>query len=510
MSTELIINVSSQETRVALVENGVLAELYIEHHTDRGIAGNIYKGKVVRVLPGMQAAFIDIGLEKAAFLYVSDVCSDLEEFEEMLTIEEPGIELDSSLFNAINRPLQIEDMIYEGQEVLVQVTKEPIGSKGARVSSHITLPGRHLVLMPTVNHLGVSRRIENENERKRLREIIKKIKPDGYGFIVRTASEGKNEEDLNTDMDFLLKLWDNILEKKNNIPIRSLIHHDLDMTMRTIRDLFTEDVDRLIIDSEKEYKKTLEFVETFMPKMKYSVELYDKDEPVFDAYGIEVEIGRALGEKVWLKSGGYIVIEDTEALVAIDVNTGKYVGRRNPEDTILKTNLEAVKEIAYQLRLRNIGGIIIIDFIDMKKESSKEKVFQSLRQALKKDKAKTNILKISELGLVEMTRKRTRDSLGGVLCEPCTYCEGKGFIKSKTTILNEVIREIKREITEIQGSTIYVFVNPDISDLLFEEERTEIDTLERRYNKSIIIKARDDFHQEQFEVDGGEFMLDRV
>ncbi|MFH2012070.1 MAG: Rne/Rng family ribonuclease [Pseudomonadota bacterium] len=503
MSVELIINANLQETRVALLENGVLAELYIEHRTEAGISGNIYKGKVVRVLPGMQAAFIDIGLDKAAFLYVSDVCSDMEEFEEMLHIPngEAEIDLENGLWTAISRPLQIEDLLFEGQEILVQVTKEPIGSKGARVSSHISLPGRYLVLMPTVDHVGVSRRIENEKERTRLREIVQRNRPAEFGAIVRTASEGKNENDLNSDMDFLLKLWQNILEKKNNAPVYSLIHRDLDMIMRTIRDLFTKDVDKLVVDSTVEYQKILEFVETFMPQLRNSVELYEDDEPVLDAYGIEVEIGRALGNKVWLKSGGYIVIEETEALVAIDVNTGKYVGSRNPEDTILKTNLEAVKEIAYQLRLRNIGGIIIIDFIDMKKESSKEKVFQSLKEALKKDRARTNILKISELGLIEMTRKRTRDNLSGVLCEPCYYCEGKGFIKSKTTVLNEVLREIKREIRETPGDSVCVFVNPEVANLLLEEERAEIEELERKSKKRIVITVKDDFHQEEFEVD---------
>ena len=510
MSTEIFINVTLQETRVALIENGMLVELYIEHRSDKGIAGNIYKGKVARVLPGMQAAFIDIGLEKAAFLYVSDVSSDLEEFEEMLRIGEPIIELEENIYNIINRPVQIEDMLYEGQEILVQVTKEPIGTKGARVSSHITLPGRHLVLMPSVNHVGVSRRIENEIERKRLKDLIQRIKPDEYGFIVRTASEGRNEEDLRTDMNFLLKLWHNIQEKKNTASVPSIIHTDLDMTLRAIRDLFTEYVERLVVDSKEEYKKILEFVETFMPHLKYSVELHENDQPIFDTYGIEVEIGRALGKKIWLKSGGYIVIEETEALVAIDVNTGKYVGLRNPEDTVLKTNLEAVKEIAYQLRLRNIGGIVIIDFIDMKKDSSKEKVFQSLKEALKRDKAKTNILKISELGLVEMTRKRTRESLSGILCEPCFYCEGNGFIKSKTTILNELLREIKREIREFKGNTICVSVNPVIADLLFEEERAEIDELERKYKRRITVKVKDDYHQEQFEVSGHVSFFDNL
>ncbi len=503
-------NLNSQETRVALMENGVLVELYIEHRAEKGIGGNIYKGKVVRVLPGMQAAFIDIGLEKAAFLYVSDVCFDFREFEEMLKLAEEGIELEEDFHNVMNRPLQIEDMLREGQKILVQVTKEPIGSKGARVSSHITLPGRYGVLMPTADHVGISRRIENEGERRRLREIIRRIKPDGFGLIVRTASDGKSEEDIQTDMDFLLRLWQRIQEKSDHASVGMIIHHDLDITMRTIRDLFTEDVDRLVVDSREEYNKIFESVETFIPQLKYSVELYEGEEAIFDAYGIEVEIGRTLGQKVWLKSGGYIVIEETEALVAIDVNTGKYVGRRNPEDTILKTNLEAVKEIAYQLRLRNIGGIIIIDFIDMKKESNKEKVFQSMKKAVKKDKAKMNILKISDLGLVQMTRKRTRDSLKGFLCEPCLYCEGKGFTKSKVTVMNEVLREIKRDIREVRGNTVHIFLNPDVADLLFEECRAEIHELERRYRKSIIIRPTGDFHQEQFEVDGQDLTLDRL
>jgi ribonuclease G len=343
----------------------------------------------------MQAAFVDIELDKAAFLYVTDVHQDFDDLELMMRAQEddangiPSSE-DEDILD-LNTPFQIEDLLHEGQEVLVQVSKEPLGSKGARITSHISLPGRHLVLMPMVDQVGVSRRIENEAERRRLREIIQRIKPAGCGLIVRTASEGKGEAELRQDMDFLLKMWNNIQKRKATSPVPSLLHKDLDITLRVIRDLFTLDVERAVIDSEVEFREIQDFCETFMPQLKSSIELYDKEEPLFDFFGIEMEISRALGRRVWLKSGGYIVIEMTEALTVIDVNTGRYVGKRNLEDTILKTNMEAVKEIAYQLRLRNIGGIIIIDFIDMEKESSREKVFQALIEALKKDKS--NLLK---------------------------------------------------------------------------------------------------------------------
>ncbi|MBI5967407.1 MAG: Rne/Rng family ribonuclease, partial [Deltaproteobacteria bacterium] len=419
MSNEILINISSGETRVALLESGVLVELYLERRSEQGISGNIYKGRVVRVLPGMQAAFVDIGLDKAAFLYVTDVHQEFDDLELLMRArEEDGNGLyvnEEEEVPDLSTPFQIEDLLHEGQEILVQVSKEPLGSKGARITSHISLPGRHLVLMPMVDNIGVSRRIENEAERRRLREIIQRIKPADCGLIVRTASEGKGEADLYQDLDFLLKMWNNVQKRKAASPVPSLVHKDLDITLRAIRDLFTQEVERVVIDSPEEYRKILDFCETFIPQLKSSVELYEKEEPLLDYYGIEMEISRALGRRVWLKSGGYIVIDMTEALTVIDVNTGRFVGKRNLEDTILKTNLEAVKEIAYQLRLRNIGGIIIIDFIDMEKVSSREKVFQALMEALKKDKSKTNILKISELGLVEMTRKRTRESLGRIL-----------------------------------------------------------------------------------------------
>ncbi|MDI7261398.1 MAG: Rne/Rng family ribonuclease [Thermodesulfobacteriota bacterium] len=492
MANELIINVTPQETRIALLEDRVLAELYTERIRDRGIIGNIYKGKVVKVLPGMQAAFVDIGLEKAAFLYVSDVYGRMEEYEEMGLL---SLEMAS-----LSPPSQIEDLLSEGQEILVQVSKEPLGTKGTRITSHVTLPGRYLVFMPTVDHVGVSRRIRDEKERRRLREVVQSIKPPSSGLIVRTASEGAESEEIRNDMDFLLHLWNNIQQKKESATAPSLVHSDLTLILRMIRDILSPQINRIIIDSKEEYETIVAFINTYMPKQRYEITLYDKKEPIFDAYGIAMEIDKILGRKVWLKSGGYIVIDINEALVAIDVNTGRYVGKRNLADTILKTNLEAAKEIAYQLRVRNIGGIIIIDFIDMEREGDREKVYHALEEATKKDRQKTNIFKISELGLVEMTRKRTRENISRVLGEPCPYCEGAGYVKSKFTVCYDIFREIERKASELGGHSIIVEVNPDVADLLYEDERTGMEELERRLKKKIVIKAKSGFHQEQFNI----------
>jgi len=465
--------------------------------------GNIYKGKVVRVLPGMQAAFVDIGLEKAAFLYVADVFDALDEYDSFM--EGNGSKKEESQEGEAEGPVlhpmhPIEELLQEGQELLVQISKEPIGTKGARITSHISLPGRHLVYMPTVDHVGISRRIEDEEERERLREIVDRIKPAGSGFIVRTVSEGKSEEDLLADMKYLLKLWEEVAKKKDKVNAPALIHSDLDVTQKVVRDILTESVDRIVVDSKPEHDKIVQFITTFMPKMKYSIEQYDEEEPIFDNFGLEVEISRALGRKVWLKSGGYIIIEQTEALTAIDVNTGRFVGKHNLEDTILKTNLEAVKEIAYQLRLRNLGGIIIIDFIDMEKEVNREKVYGALEEALKADKSKTNILKISELGLVEMTRKRVRESMGRMMCEPCPYCEGRGYVKSKITVCHEIFRELRREMLDIRGTKVTLTVHPQVADLLYDEERRGLEELERKFKKRITVRAKPGFHQEQFEI----------
>jgi ribonuclease G len=500
MTKELVINTTSHETRVALLENGHIAELYIERSRERGIVGNIYKGKVIRVLPGMQAAFVDIGLEKAAFLYVADVLDEMEAVEQFVEGNSQHAKPAEGTTDEHPPLPPIEDLLQEGQEILVQVAKEPIGTKGARITSHVSLPGRHLVYMPTVDHIGISRRIEHDEEKDRLRQIVEQIRPPGTGFIVRTAAEGKSEEDLHADMEFLVGLWQDIARRRENRRAPLLIHSDLDVTSKVLRDILTEDVDRIVVDTQEEYDKIVRFIGTFMPRLKYVIELYEDDEPIFDAFGLEVEIARALGRKVWLKSGGYIIIEQTEALTAIDVNTGRFVGKHNLEDTILKTNLEAVKEIAFQLRLRNIGGLIIIDFIDMEKELHREKVHSALEETLKNDKAKTNILKISELGLVEMTRKRVRESIGRTLCEPCPYCEGKGYVKSRITVAYEIFRELRREIRDLPGYRLTLLVHPDIASLLYDEERPGVEEIERRFEKQIAITARQGFHVEQFEI----------
>jgi ribonuclease G len=397
--------------------------------------------------------------------------------------------------------INIQDLLKEGQEVLVQVAKDPIATKGARLTCHISLPGRHLVCMPTIDHVGVSRRIEREDERRRLREYVERNRPKNLGFIVRTASgRQQSEKRIKQDIEYLTRLWGEIKEKASNTTAPALVYEDLNAVLRAIRDWVTEEIDKVIVDSRYHYNEIQRFVSHFMPPLKQKVELYHGDIPIFDAYGISTELSRALERKVWLKSGGYIVIDQAEALVAIDVNTGRYVGKKNLEDTILKTNLEAVQEIAYQLRLRNCGGIIILDFIDMEKDENKQRVYRALEDALARDRARPSILKISELGLVEMTRKRTRDTIVRTLCESCTHCEGKGFIKSKQTVAYEVMREIEREGIERDVNKILVQAHPDVIDILAIDERETLDQLERRYRKQIYLQAVTDFHPEQFEV----------
>ncbi len=510
MGAELIINVAPWESRVALLENGTAVEFHVERATRPGHVGNIYKGRVVRVLPGMQAAFVDIGLDRTAFLYVTDVYDHLSEFELMLGRAECVEEPDKFLchqeeepqpdLHYVPPPFRIEDLLHERQEILVQVTKEPVGSKGARITSHVSLPGRHLVLMPTMNHVGISRRIEEEAERNRLKELIEELRPAGTGFIARTASEGIKKEHLKAEMDFLLRLWKKIQKQASSLPIPSLVYEDLDVTLRAVRDLFTGDVERLVVDSRQAYERILGFIDTFALELKPRVELYEQSQPIFEAYGVEIEMSRSLGKKVWLKSGGYIVIESTEALTAVDVNTGKFVGKRHLEDTILKTNIEAAKEIAYQLRLRNIGGLIIIDFIDMADASSREEVFKTLKDALRRDKCKTNILRMSELGLIQMTRKRNRESLDRQLTERCFYCEGAGSLKSRRTVCYEIFRKVSRDAASYNTSAIQVMVHPAIGEMLLKEESPFIELLENQFRKEIIIEPRPDFHLEQFDI----------
>lgn len=760
MSTELIINATLPETRIALLENSEIQELHIERDSERGIVGNIYKGKVIRVLPGMQAAFVDIGLEKAAFLYVDDIffpdmktplttqplpeapitvpqgeqggestgrggrergrhgrrgrgrharggqqgsseankteaaplpnvpvspedharlqmeyakqmldveeeaaengkpiaagpvaetvaaganpedmaleqpearspvgaefpdesdrhqmelaAAEAEDFEDEEAVEadtpivyrsEPEIDPEawvediaevksgidvatgdtiapvadegaepvaslevaaaeatgsvvaehaaetaadgesadkSSLPTVVpveargpapepvdhdeepvrdrsgddddddvaemprrrrrREQVNISDLVKEGQEILVQVAKDPIGTKGARLTCHVSLPGRYLVFMPTVDHIGVSRRIDSEGERRRLKETISRIRPAKTGVIVRTASGKQTDKKLKADLDYLVATWNDIQKKFNKQRTPSPVYQDLTIVLRAIRDMFTDEVDKVIVDSKREHKAIMKFVTRFIPHVKDKIDLYEGDVPIFDYYGIEQEISRSLERKVWLKSGGYLVVDQAEALVAIDVNTGRYVGKKTLEETILKTNLEAVKEIAYQLRLRNCGGIIILDLIDMEKEANKEKVYKALEEALKKDRARPTIMKISQLGLIEMTRKRTRDSLVRSLCEPCTYCEGKGYVKNKLTIAYDIMRDLEREGAEKDTNAISIQCHPTVADVLLEDKRDVLEDLEHQFNKKITIRGNGAYHVEQYEL----------
>ena len=503
MYKKIVINVAEHETRVALLEDGNIAELFIERGDGSDIAGNIYKGKVQRVLPGMQAAFVDIGLKQAAFIYVNDVIggnySAIEDFQEDDVDGENNLPYNEYI--SINRrERHIEELITEGQEIMVQAAKTPIGSKGARLTTHISLPGRFLVLMPSSEHIGISRRIEDEEERGRLKMCVETIRENNFGYIVRTAAEGVQEEKLEYEMGFLKNLWASIQQKYQTAPSPSLLHKEVAVSLRAVRDLLLHEAEKLIIDSRTGYESILSFLDTFMPSLKDSVELYEGLEPIFDAFNLEADISRALKKKVWLKSDGYIVIEHTEALAAIDVNTGRYVGKYNLEETILKTNLEAVKEIAYQIRLRDIGGIIIIDFIDMEKKSNQEKVFNALTEALKKDRSKTHVLPISELGLIQMTRKRIRKPLTRLLCEPCFYCDGEGYLISKQTVCYNIYREILRESKDMIGVKISLRVNPEIAELLYGEESQIVVSAERIIGKQIVIYPDAALHMEEFDI----------
>src|SRR6267378_1825931 len=698
MSNILVINASGQETRVALIEQGTISEYYLERKNEKGIVGNIYKGKVVRVLPGMQAAFVDIGLDKAAFLYVGDIVSDpsFPGFSEEMDIKAGSVEGDPLEADDLPEPLeepvpqavdtpspavveagaaaeagiesavaqgraeqaappaealrqelappesaagapaaepaeivelhpddaledeegddeddeeeeldeadaahaaaeealaaeqaqtdspgpragaaqpaipepqpqaaapeptphgaqapeagargvpgdqrpaaregrrgrrrggrgrrrggegprpageqqkgdrradgngngkqraQIQDLLKEGDEVLVQAVKDPIGTKGARITCHISLPGRHLVFMPTVDHVGISRRIENEKERRRLRELVDRYRPPGTGFIVRTVAENEPSEKLTADIKFLLGLWNEVGKKRESMKAPACVHPDLDLILRSIRDLFSDEVEKLVID------------ERAAPELKERIELYGGEEPIFDEYGIEQELIRAQNRKVWLKSGGYIIIDQTEALVAIDVNSGRYVGKKGAgaslEDTITKINCEAAKEIVYQLRLRNIGGIIIIDFIDMDKGANREKVFKTLQEALAADRAKTNVLKISDIGLVEMTRKRVRESITRLTTEICSTCDGRGHVRSKTTMAYDIMREVQRAAGKHREDQLVISCDPEVAKLLQGPEREAMRLLMMKLNKSITVRPQPQYHLEQYDL----------
>ncbi|MCF8024524.1 MAG: Rne/Rng family ribonuclease [Desulfobacteraceae bacterium] len=515
MDKELIINALGPEIRVALLENSVLTEIYVERQDESNIAGNIYKGRIQRVLPGMQAAFVEAGLKQAAFIYVDDVLNGQASPPEGVYInnentcfeeEAVGLIEDNGPISAFasrtprpdRRP--IEEVLKEGQEILVQVARSPIGSKGARLTTCVSLPGRFLVLMPSVDHIGISRRITDESERIRLKEMAEDMRTRSYGYIVRTAGEGVDREVLAREMEFLDNLWNDIQQRYQEESSPALLHEELTVTLRCVRDLLAHEADKVTIDSPAVYKTVRNFIEKFMPRLGNSVVQYTGSEPIFDAYNLEIDIQRALKKKVWLKCGGYIIIEITEALVAIDVNTGRYVGKRNFAETVLKTNLEAVKEIAYQIRLRNLGGIIIIDFIDMESRADQEKVYNTLQEALSRDKAKTNVLPMSDMGLIQMTRKRVVKSLPRMLCEPCFYCEGEGMLLSRRTVCYNIFRDVCRKGAEPDSSGIHLKVHPVIADLLLGQESGLISMLEDRIGCQIVIYPDDNYHLEQYEI----------
>jgi ribonuclease G len=501
MANSVLINVTRDETRVGLVEGGQVVEIYVERKRDVSIVGNIYMGKVVKILPGMQSAFVDIGLDKSAFLYVGDIRSEIsEEFAEFFEEEEDeggdGLEV---VPRRRRQDLHIEELIQEGQELLVQVSKDPLGTKGARATSYVTIPGRYLVLMPGVDHVGISRRISNEDERARLKAMVEEFRPEGSGLIIRTASESAGPEDLRQDLEFLRRVWENIQNRRSKVTAPCMLYSDLDLRFRSVRDLMTQDVGSLMVDSAEDYDEILELVNVYFPKLMDRIELYEGSEPIFDHYGIELDIARALDRRVWLKSGGYIVLDQTEAMTVIDVNTGKFVGKEDLEDTILKTNLEAVKEIAYQIRLRNLGGIIIVDFIDMEMAENREKVFHAFQLAMSRDRARNTIFHISELGLIQMTRKRVRESLGRTLCNTCPYCEGKGFVKSPQTLAYEIMRKVQKAAAH-GVQRIIVTAHPLVAELLSDEEREDVEEMEVQYGVRIIVTSDAKLHQENYDI----------
>ena len=551
MKREIAINASSLEVRVALLEDNELAEFYLERNRQVGLAGNIYKGKVTRVLPGMQAAFVDIGLEKAGFLHVSDFhdgVSALNTVAEVLGEEDVETEpIGDNEFTEVEmsapeeggdsveangngdadgnapRPssrgrrrggrgrgrsqapqrsrLPIEQQLHRGQDIIVQIAKEPMGTKGARLTSSISLPGRHLVFTPTSNHIGVSRRIASAEERARLRADVGELRPPQGGFIVRTACEGVSRREIQRDVAFLTKLWASILRKHESMPPASILYSDLDVALRVVRDMFSSEVDRLWCDDPTTYSRVVQFVQNYMPRLRARVTLHDGPQPLFDRFNIEPQIERALDRKVWLKSGGYLIFDQAEALTAIDVNTGRFVGKRSQDDTIFKTNLEAVEEVVKQLRLRNIGGIIIVDFIDMAREADRKKVSDALAAALKRDKARTSALKISELGLVQMTRKRTRESLEKLLTETCGRCEGRRVVKSVATLAAEVLRGIQREaVSKSAGDMLIVKLNPEVARYLYDHGAKDLETLEQRLGTKIVLRSNDTVELGAFEL----------
>lgn len=507
MSAELLVNVSPFETRIARIENGLAEEVYIERERERGLKGNIYKGRVQRVLPGIQAAFVDIGMEKAGFLYAGDIAApeapdtDVRAAEQAETAAEAssGGEAESAEESRRHVP-PVNSLVKEGQEILVQVSKDPIASKGPRLTNMLSLAGRYLVYLPGVQHIGIARRLESQEERERLLAIAEKLKPAGGGLIVRTVAEGHSLADLKQDLDFLLRLWRDVEKRSAHAAAGSVIHIDLNLYLRVMRDYVDDEVVKIHVDSREAYQNMKKFARHFMPEVAKKLYYYPGERPIFDVYGVEEEIERALKRKVALKSGGYIVIDQTEALIAIDVNSGSFVGSRSMEETGFKTNLEAVHEVVHQLRLRNLGGIIVVDFIDMQEQESKNRLMEVLAESLKRDKSKTHVVQLSPLGLVEMTRKRTRDSLGRVLQDECERCGGIGHTKSLTTICYQLFREIVAEARAYPCEKLMVIAHPSIIDLMLGEESDDVSALEKFLGKEITLKSDSQLAPEHYEV----------
>jgi ribonuclease G len=485
---EILINITPQETRVAIVENGTLQEVSIERQSSRGIVGNIYKGKVNRVLPGMEAAFVDIGLEKAGFLHVSDI--------------DIGASAGNGDEEGVLRP-SINELLHEGQTLLVQVVKDPMGTKGARLTTNISVPSRYLVYMPNSSNIGISVKIEDETERERLKNLLQACRAEnqGGGCIVRTAAEGVDEKELQRDMAFLSKLWGELRESVEAVKPGSIIHEDLPLSIRTLRDMVGVDTNLVKVDSRETFQKMNAFAARYIPDLPARIEHYLGDRPLFDLYNIDDELQRALARQVGLKSGGYLIIDQTEAMTTIDINTGAFVGHQNLEETIFKTNMEASQAIARQLRLRNLGGIIIIDFIDMEREDHKRQVLNSLQKYLDKDHTKTQVCEVSPLGLVEMTRKRTRESLEHVLCEACKICHGRGSLKTTETVCYEIFREILREARFYdEAQQLLVMANQDVVDRLLDEEAANLAELETFIKIPVKLQVEAHLSQESYDV----------
>jgi ribonuclease G len=501
MRNEIVINAELGETRVALIENGQFAELHIERQRDKSVVGNVVKGRVSRVLPGMQAAFVDIGLEKAAFLYVGDYFeSVLETGQTEGEAGSGGRQRNGRGRNGRSAPPRIDTVLREGQEIVVQIAKEPIGSKGARITSSLSIPGRHLVLTPWSRRVGVSRRIGSEKERRRLREVVERLRPQNLGFIIRTAGDGVTEADLQADIRYLATVWAAIQQRHAEKSAPAVLYSEHDLPLRIVRDLAGHDTKRIIVDNKDVFESIEGFVERFVADPKPQIEHYVENHPVFESLDLESQINANLERKVWLKSGGSLVIDKSEALTAIDVNTGRFVGKRDLEETVLKTNLEAVVEVVHQLRFRNLGGLIIIDLIDMESAANRDKVYRALGEALRADKARTNILKISELGLVEMTRKRTRENLVQTLCEPCAYCEGRGYVLSSESVGFRVLRELRKHLPKLKGRPVAVAVNPRVAEELLTGSKQALAELSEEIGRDIEVRARPGIHQERFEL----------